>query len=181
MSRVGKLPITMPQGVQIKISDTNLVTVTGPLGELSEQIDKDIKVEIDGETLSVTRPSDNKRHRALHGLSRALINNMVTGVTQGFERKLQIVGVGYKAIKNGNKLELSLGHSHPVVMEDPEGLTTLVPTQTEIIVKGISKQRVGNYASKIREWRKPEPYKGKGVRYSDEKVIRKEGKTGKKK
>jgi large subunit ribosomal protein L6 len=181
MSRVGKLPITMPQGVQIKISDTNLVTVTGPLGELSEQIDKDIKVEIDGETLSVTRPSDNKRHRALHGLSRALINNMVTGVTQGFERKLQIVGVGYKAIKNGNKLELSLGHSHPVVMEDPEGLTTVVPTQTEIIVKGISKQRVGNYASKIREWRKPEPYKGKGVRYSDEKVIRKEGKTGKKK
>jgi large subunit ribosomal protein L6 len=181
MSRVGKLPITMPQGVQIKISDTNLVTVTGPLGELSEQIDKDIKVEIDGETLSVTRPSDNKRHRALHGLSRALINNMVTGVTQGFERKLQIVGVGYKAIKNGNKLELSLGHSHPVVMEDPEDLTTLVPTQTEIIVKGISKQRVGNYASKIREWRKPEPYKGKGVRYSDEKVIRKEGKTGKKK
>ncbi|MDW7662413.1 MAG: 50S ribosomal protein L6 [Bacillota bacterium] len=181
MSRVGKLPITIPQGVQIKISDTNLVTVTGPLGELSEQIDKDIKVEIDGETLSVTRPSDNKRHRALHGLSRALINNMVTGVTQGFERKLQIVGVGYKAIKNGNKLELSLGHSHPVVMEDPEGLTTVVPTQTEIIVKGISKQRVGNYASKIREWRKPEPYKGKGVRYSDEKVIRKEGKTGKKK
>lgn len=181
MSRVGKLPITIPQGVQIKISDMNLVTVTGPLGELSEQIDKDIKVEIDGEVLSVTRPSDNKRHRALHGLSRALINNMVTGVTQGFERKLQIVGVGYKAIKNGNKLELSLGHSHPVVMEDPEDLTTLVPTQTEIIIKGISKQRVGNYASKIREWRKPEPYKGKGVRYSDEKVIRKEGKTGKKK
>lgn len=181
MSRVGKLPITMPQGVQIKISDTNLVTVTGPLGELSEQIDKDIKVEIDGETLSVTRPSDNKRHRALHGLSRALVNNMVTGVTQGFERKLQIVGVGYKAIKNGNKLELSLGHSHPVVMEDPEDLTTIVPTPTEIIIKGISKQRVGNYASKIREWRKPEPYKGKGVRYSDEKVIRKEGKTGKKK
>ncbi len=181
MSRVGKLPITIPQGVQIKISDMNLVTVTGPLGELSEQIDKDIKVEIDGETLSVTRPSDNKRHRALHGLSRALINNMVTGVTQGFERKLQIVGVGYKAIKNGNKLELSLGHSHPVVMEDPEDLTTVVPTQTEIIIKGISKQRVGNYASKIREWRKPEPYKGKGVRYSDEKVIRKEGKTGKKK
>lgn len=181
MSRVGKLPITIPQGVQIKISDMNLVTVTGPLGELSEQIDKDIKVEIDGEVLSVTRPSDNKRHRALHGLSRALINNMVTGVTQGFERKLQIVGVGYKAIKNGNKLELSLGHSHPVVMEDPEDLTTVVPTQTEIIIKGISKQRVGNYASKIREWRKPEPYKGKGVRYSDEKVIRKEGKTGKKK
>ncbi|MBM7561810.1 50S ribosomal protein L6 [Fusibacter tunisiensis] len=181
MSRVGKLPITIPQGVQVNVSDKNLVTVKGPLGELSEQIDKDIKIEIDGETLSVTRPSDNKRHRALHGLSRALINNMVVGVTNGFERKLQIVGVGYRAAKNGKKLELSLGHSHPVVMEDPDGIETLVPTQTEIVVKGINKQLVGNYASKIREWRKPEPYKGKGVRYSDERVIRKEGKTGKKK
>lgn len=181
MSRVGKLPITIPQGVQVNISDKNLITVKGPLGELSEQIDKDIIIDIDGETLTVARPSDNKRHRALHGLSRALINNMVLGVTKGFERKLQIVGVGYRAAKNGKKLELSLGHSHPVVMEDPAGIETLVPTQTEIIVKGISKQLVGNYASKIREWRKPEPYKGKGVRYSDERVIRKEGKTGKKK
>ncbi len=181
MSRVGRLPITMPQGVQVNISDVNLVTVTGPLGELSEQIDKDIKIEIDGDVLTVTRPSDNKRHRALHGLTRALVNNMVIGVTQGFERKLLIVGVGYKAAKNGNKLELSLGHSHPVVMEDPEGITTVLNTPTEIVVKGINKQLVGNYASKIRQWRKPEPYKGKGVRYSDEKVIRKEGKTGKKK
>ncbi len=181
MSRVGKLPITIPQGVQVNVSDKNMITVKGPLGELSEQIDKDIIIDIDGETLTVARPSDNKRHRALHGLSRALINNMVVGVTQGFERKLQIVGVGYRAAKNGKKLELSLGHSHPVVMEDPAGIETLVPTQTEIIVKGISKQLVGNYASKIREWRKPEPYKGKGVRYSDERVIRKEGKTGKKK
>lgn len=181
MSRVGRLPITMPQGVEIKISATNLVTVKGPLGELSEQIDKDIKIDIDGETLTVTRPSDNKRHRALHGLTRALINNMVIGVTQGFERKLLIVGVGYKAAKNGNKLDLSLGHSHPVSMEDPEGITTVLNSPTEIVVKGINKQLVGNYASKIREWRKPEPYKGKGVRYSDETVIRKEGKTGKKK
>lgn len=181
MSRVGRLPITIPQGVQINISDLNLVTVKGPLGELSEQIDKDIKIEIDGETLSVTRPSDNKRHRALHGLTRALVNNMVVGVTQGFEKKLKIVGVGYKAAKNGKKLELSLGHSHPVVMEDPDGITTELPTQTDIIVKGINKQLVGNYASKIREWRKPEPYKGKGVRYIDERVVRKEGKTGKKK
>lgn len=181
MSRVGRLPITMPQGVEIKISATNLVTVKGPLGELSEQIDKDIKIDIDGETLTVTRPSDNKRHRALHGLTRALINNMVIGVTQGFERKLLIVGVGYKAAKNGNKLDLSLGHSHPVSMEDPEGITTVLNSPTEIVVKGINKQLVGNYASKIREWRKPEPYKGKGVRYSDENVLRKEGKTGKKK
>ena len=181
MSRVGKLPITIPQGVEIKVTDSNLVTIKGPLGELSEQIDKDISIQIDGETLTVTRPSDNKRHRALHGLYRALLNNMVVGVTQGFERKLLIVGVGYKAAKNGNKLDLSLGHSHPVSMEDPEGITTVLNTPTEIVVKGINKQLVGNYASKIREWRKPEPYKGKGVRYSDETVLRKEGKTGKKK
>ncbi|GAU79346.1 50S ribosomal protein L6 [Fusibacter sp. 3D3] len=181
MSRVGRLPITIPQGVQIAVTSENLVTVKGPLGELSEQIDKDIKIDIDGETLTVVRPSDNKRHRALHGLSRALINNMVVGVKQGFERKLLIVGVGYKAAKNGKKLELQLGHSHPVVMEDPDGITVEVVTPTELIVKGINKQRVGNYASKIREWRKPEPYKGKGVRYADENVIRKEGKTGKKK
>lgn len=180
MSRVGRLPITIPQGVQVAVTSENLVTVKGPLGELSEQIDKDIKIDIDGETLTVVRPSDNKRHRALHGLSRALINNMVVGVTNGYERKLLIVGVGYKAAKNGKKLELQLGHSHPVVMEDPEGLTVEVPTPTEIIVKGINKQRVGNYASKIREWRKPEPYKGKGVRYANEVVRRKEGKTGKK-
>jgi len=180
MSRVGRLPITIPQGVQIMVSELNLVTVKGPLGELSEQIDKDIKINIDGETLLVERPSDNKRHRALHGLSRALVSNMVEGVTKGYERKLQIVGVGYKATKSGSKLELFLGHSHPVIMEDPEGLTTEVPTQTEIIVKGINKQKVGNYASKIREWRKPEPYKGKGVRYANENVRRKEGKTGKK-
>jgi len=181
MSRVGRLPITIPQGVEIKITAANLVTVVGPLGELSEQIDKDISIQIDGDTLTVTRPSDNKRHRALHGLTRALINNMTIGVTKGFERKLLIVGVGYKAAKNGNRLDLSLGHSHPVQMEDPSGITTVCNTPTEIVVKGINKQLVGNYASKIREWRKPEPYKGKGVRFSDETVIRKEGKTGKKK
>jgi large subunit ribosomal protein L6 len=181
MSRVGRLPITIPQGVTVNVTDMNLVTVKGPLGELSEQIDKDISIEIDGDTLTVSRPSDNKRHRSLHGLSRALINNMVVGVTKGFEKKLQIVGVGYRATKKGNALDLSLGHSHPVIMEDPEGITTELPTQTEIIVKGINKQLVGNYASKIRELRKPEPYKGKGVRYADENVRRKEGKTGKKK
>ncbi len=181
MSRVGKAPITVPQGVQVNVSESNLVTIKGPLGELSEQIDKDIMIEVDGETLTIKRPSDNKRHRALHGLSRALINNMVLGVTKGFEKKLKIVGVGYKAAKSGKKLELSLGHSHPVVMEDPEGITTELPSATDIIVKGISKQLVGNYAAKIREWRKPEPYKGKGVRYADEYVARKEGKTGKKK
>lgn len=179
MSRVGKLPITIPQGVEVKVSDKNLVTVKGPLGELSEQIDKDIKISVDGDTLTVERPSDLKRFRALHGLSRALIFNMVEGVTKGYEKKLSIVGVGYRATKKGKQLDLQLGFSHPVVMEDPEGITTECPSNTEIVVKGISKQLVGNYAAKIRDWRKPEPYKGKGIRYVDEYVRRKEGKAGK--
>jgi len=179
MSRVGKLPITIPQGVEVKVSEANLVTVKGPLGELSEQIDKDMNIVIDGDTLTVERPSNLKRFRALHGLSRALINNLVEGVTKGYEKKLQIVGVGYRAIKKGKNLDLQLGFSHPVSMEDPEGITTECPTNTEIIVKGINKQLVGNYAAKIRDWRKPEPYKGKGIRYVDEYVRRKEGKAGK--
>lgn len=179
MSRIGRLPVTIPAGVEIKVADDNLVTVKGPLGQLTEQIDKDITVNIEGNQLTVDRPSDKKNHRALHGLSRALIQNMVVGVTKGFEKKLKIVGVGYRAIKTGKKLELQLGHSHPIFMEDPEGITVEVPSQTDIIIKGINKQLVGNYASKIRDWRKPEPYKGKGVRYADEYVRRKEGKTGK--
>jgi len=173
------MPITIPQGVEVKVTDTNLVTVKGPLGELNEQIDKDIKISIDGDTLVVERPSDLKRFRALHGLSRALIFNMVEGVTKGYEKKLSIVGVGYRATKKGKNLDLQLGFSHPVSMEDPEGITTECPSNTEIIVKGISKQLVGNYAAKIRDWRKPEPYKGKGIRYVDEYVRRKEGKAGK--
>jgi len=180
MSRIGRLPITIPGGVTVNVDETNLVTVKGPLGELNEQINKDLKVTIDNGVLTVERPSDNKTHRALHGLSRTLINNMVVGVSQGYSKKLKIVGVGYRANKNGNKLELSLGFSHPVAMEDPAGITTEVPVQTEIIIKGINKQLVGNYAAKIRDWRRPEPYKGKGVRYENENVRRKEGKTGKK-
>jgi large subunit ribosomal protein L6 len=180
MSRIGRLPITIPGGVTVNVDETNLVTVKGPLGELKEQINKDLKVTIDNGVLTVERPSDNKTHRALHGLSRTLINNMVVGVSQGYSKKLKIVGVGYRANKNGNKLELSLGFSHPVAMEDPAGITTEVPVQTEIIIKGINKQLVGNYAAKIRDWRRPEPYKGKGVRYENENVRRKEGKTGKK-
>jgi len=179
MSRVGRLPITIPQGVEVKVSETNLVTVKGPLGELNEQIDKNITVTVDGDTLTVERPSDLKRFRELHGLSRALISNLVEGVTKGYEKKLQIVGVGYRAIKTGKKLDLQLGYSHPVSMEDPDGITTECPTNTEIIVKGINKQLVGNYAAKIRDWRKPEPYKGKGIRYVGEHVRRKEGKAGK--
>jgi len=180
MSRIGKLPIDVPQGVQVLVSDKNVVTVKGPLGTLSEAIDKDIIINIENNVLTVSRPTEQKRHRAVHGLSRALIFNMVEGVTKGFERKLKIVGVGYKAIKNGKKLELALGYSHPVVMEDPDGLETVVTSPTDIVVKGINKQQVGNHASKIRDWRKPEPYKGKGIRYDNEVVRRKEGKSGKK-
>lgn len=180
MSRIGKSPITIPAGVTVTVSELNVVTVKGPLGELSQEIDKDIKLVIEGDVINVTRPSDNKRHRSLHGLSRTLIHNMVVGVTKGYEKKLKIVGVGYRAAKNGNKLDLTLGFSHPVQMEDPAGITVEVPSQTDIVVKGIDKQLVGNYAAKIRDWRKPEPYKGKGIRYEDEYVRRKEGKTGKK-
>lgn len=180
MSRIGNAPITLPSGVEIKISDKNLVSVKGPLGELSEQLNQSIQVNIEDGTLSVARPNDSKRMRELHGLSRALINNMVEGVTKGYEKKLEIVGTGYSANKSGKNLELKVGYSHPVILEDPQGIETQVPKEKEIIVKGINKQQVGNYAAKIREWRKPEPYLGKGIRMSDERVIRKEGKTGKK-
>jgi large subunit ribosomal protein L6 len=181
MSRIGKLPVALPAGVEVKVSDSNLVTVKGPKGELQEQISKLIKVEVNDGVLSVTRDSDTKESRSAHGLSRTLINNMVTGVTTGFEKKLQLVGVGYKAEKRGTKLVMSLGYSHPVEMEDPEGIQTEVTTPTEIIIRGISKAVVGNYAANVRKWRQPEPYKGKGIRYAGEVIRRKEGKTGAKK
>lgn len=180
MSRIGRKPITVPSGVEINVDEKNLVTVKGPKGTLTEQISQDLTITQEGEELTVTRPTDNKKHRSLHGLSRTLINNMILGVTEGYTKKLEVVGVGYRAQKQGQKLVLSLGFSHPVEMEDPEGLEIEVPTQTEILVKGINKQLVGNYAAKIRAWREPEPYKGKGIRYSGEYVRRKEGKTGKK-
>lgn len=179
MSRIGKQPITIPEGVEVKVDEKNLVTVKGPKGQLQEQINKDIKVIIEDKEIKVERPTNNKVHRSLHGLSRSLVSNMVEGVTKGFEKKLQIVGVGFRAAKQGNKLNLNLGFSHPVEMVDPDGITTEVPSPTEILVKGINKQLVGNYAAKIREWREPEPYKGKGIRYADEVIRRKEGKTGK--
>lgn len=180
MSRIGRKPITVPSGVEVKVDDNNLVTVKGPKGSLEQQISQDLTIELNEGELAVTRPSDNKKHRSLHGLSRTLINNMIIGVTEGYSKKLEIVGVGYRAQKQGQKLVLSLGFSHPVEMEDPAGLEVEVPNQTEILVKGINKQLVGNYAAKIRAWREPEPYKGKGIRYSGEVVRRKEGKTGKK-
>ena len=180
MSRIGSKPISVPQGVEITVDNNNVVTVKGPLGTLSQEINKDINIEQVDNVLNVTRPTDNKKHKSLHGLSRTLISNMVQGVSTGYHKKLELVGVGYKANKQGSKLVLNLGYSHPIEMIDPEGLTIEVPTQTEIIVKGIDKQRVGNYAAKIRDHRKPEPYKGKGVKYSGEVIRRKEGKTGKK-
>ncbi|MEG1930166.1 MAG: 50S ribosomal protein L6 [Anaerovorax sp.] len=181
MSRIGKLPVTIPAGVEVKVNDKNIVAVKGPKGELQEQISELIKVEINDGVLVVTRDSDAKEARSAHGLSRTLINNMVEGVVNGYEKKLQLVGVGYKADKKGNLLVLSLGYSHPVQMEDPEGIETLVTSPTEITIKGINKALVGNYAANIRKWRRPEPYKGKGIRYVGEAVRRKEGKTGAKK
>ncbi len=179
MSRIGKMPIDVPQGVDIKVDGSNVVTVKGPLGTLSEKIDSAITVGVADGVVTVTRPNDLKRNKSLHGLSRALIANMVHGVSKGYEKKLTIIGVGYRAAKKGKVLDLQLGFSHPVEMEDPAGITTEVPSQTEIVVKGIDKQLVGNYAAKIRDLRKPEPYKGKGIRYDGEYVARKEGKTAK--
>ncbi|MDD2216899.1 MAG: 50S ribosomal protein L6 [Eubacteriales bacterium] len=178
MSRIGKLPVAIPAGVEVKVDDNNLVSVKGPKGKLQEQISKIIKVQINEGELAVTRERDSKAHRAQHGLARTLINNMVEGVTNGFEKKLHLVGVGYKCEKQGQKLVLHVGYSHPVVMEDPDGITTECPSATDIIVKGTDKAIVGNYAANIRAWRKPEPYKGKGIKYIDEVIRRKEGKTG---
>jgi len=178
MSRIGKLPVTVPAGVEVTIGDNNLITVKGPKGTLSEHVSKEITVEMkDGEI--VFTPSNAKNASAQHGLARTIVHNMVTGVTQGFEKKLTILGVGYKAEKQGKNLVMQLGYSHPVIMPDPEGITTECPSATEIIVKGADKAFVGNYAANIRKWREPEPYKGKGIRYADEHVRRKEGKTGK--
>jgi len=175
MSRIGKNPITVPEGVEVKI-EPGLVTVKGPKGELSEKISRDLTVTQDGDTLTVTRPTDRGEHRALHGLSRSLIANMVEGVTNGFEKTLEIQGVGYRAQLKGKDLVLALGYSHPVEITAPEGIEFEVPEPTEVKVRGISKQMVGETAANIRKRRPPEPYKGKGIRYRDEHVIRKVGK-----
>ncbi|MBN7773685.1 50S ribosomal protein L6 [Clostridium aminobutyricum] len=180
MSRIGKLPVNLPAGVEVKVDSNNNVTVKGPNGELTEQVSKLVKVEIADGVLTVSRDGDDKNSRSQHGLARTLINNMVIGVTTGYAKKLQLVGVGYKAEKRGKLLVMNLGYSHPVEMEDPAGITTEVTTPTEIIIKGADKAVVGNYTANIRKWRKPEPYKAKGIRYEGEVIRRKEGKTGKK-
>ena len=180
MSRIGRMPIAVPAGVNVVIAENNKVTVTGPKGTLVRVLPEEMEIKLEGEEIIVTRPNDLKRMKSLHGLTRTLISNMVTGVTAGYEKVLQINGVGYKAQKNGNTLVLSLGYSHLVQMEDPEGLESVLDGLTKITIKGIDKERVGQYAAEIRDKRRPEPYKGKGIKYSDEVIRRKVGKTGKK-
>ena len=180
MSRIGRMPIAIPAGVTVEIAENNKVTVKGPKGTLERVMVPEMKIEKDGDTITVSRPNDLKKMKSLHGLTRTLINNMIIGVTEGYEKVLEINGVGYRAAKQGKTLTLSLGYSHPVVMEDPEGLEAVVDGQNKIIVKGIDKEKVGQYAAEIREKRAPEPYKGKGIKYADEVIRRKVGKTGKK-
>lgn len=179
MSRIGLKEIVIPSGVDVKVSGNNEVTVKGPKGTLTQQISPEITIKQEDGKLHFERPSDEKTHKSLHGLSRSLVDNMIQGVVEGFSKKLEILGVGYRAQKQGKKLVMNLGFSHPVEMEDPEGIEVEVPNQNEIIVKGADKQQVGDYAAQIRQWRKPEPYKGKGIKYSGEYIRRKEGKTAK--
>ena len=179
MSRVGRMPIAIPAGVTVDIAENNHVTVKGPKGTLEKTLPAEMEIKLEGEELIVTRPNDLKKMKSLHGLTRSLLQNMVTGVNEGFVKTLEVNGVGYRAQKSGKKLTLSLGYSHPVEMEDPEGIETTVE-DNKIIVKGIDKEKVGQFAAEIRDKRRPEPYKGKGIKYSDEVIRRKVGKTGKK-
>ena len=179
MSRIGRLPVAIPAGVTVEIAENNKVTVTGPKGTLVRELPTEMEIKKEGEEIVVTRPNDLKKMKALHGLTRSLIHNMVIGVSEGYTKELEVNGVGYRAQKQGKKLVLSLGYSHPVEMEDPEGLESKVDGN-KIIVSGISKEKVGQYAAEIRDKRRPEPYKGKGIKYADEVIRRKVGKTGKK-
>ena len=179
MSRIGRMPIELPAGVEVKIDGHN-ISVKGPKGELSMATHPNITVTQEGNVLHVTRPNDLKENRSLHGLTRSLVHNMVVGVTEGFEKALTLEGVGYRAQKQGKKLVLTVGYSHPVEFEEPEGITFETPAQTRVVIKGIDRQKVGNVAATIRKVREPEPYLGKGIRYENEHIRRKEGKTGKK-
>ena len=178
MSRIGRLPVAIPAGVTVKVDDNNVVTVKGPKGELTQHIHPDMKIEIEGATIHVNRPSDDKMHRSLHGLSRTLIHNMVIGVTEGFSKTLEINGVGYRAAKEGQNLVMHLGFSHTVTVSENADIQIEVPNPNQIIIKGIDKEKVGQFAAEVRAKRPPEPYKGKGIKYDYEHVRRKEGKTG---
>jgi len=180
MSRIGKLPIVIPSGVTVTVEEGNSVTVKGAKGTLSRKLPLEMNIAQEDGQLVITRPDDKKQSRAMHGLTRTLINNMVVGVTQGYVKRLEIVGTGYRAAKNGNKLTLSVGYSHPVEMIDPEGISTEVEGTNKIIVSGIDKEKVGQHAANIRTKRAPEPYKGKGIKYENERIRRKAGKAGKK-
>lgn len=179
MSRIGRMPIEIPSGVDVTIGEGNAITVKGPKGTLSQQLHPDMVITKEGTTLTVTRPSEQKIHKSLHGLTRTLIANMVTGVTEGFKKELEINGTGYRAAKQGNKLVMNLGYSHQVEMEEVPGITVDVPNPNQIIISGPDKQLVGAFAANVREKRPPEPYKGKGIKYVTERIIRKEGKAGK--
>ena len=180
MSRIGRMPIAIPAGVTVDVAENNKVTVKGPKGTLERVLPEEMTIKVEGSEVVVTRPNDLKKMKSIHGLTRTLIANMVKGVTDGYEKVLEINGVGYRAQKQGKKLVLSLGYSHPVEMEDPEGLETVVEGTNKITVKGIDKEKVGQFAAEIRDKRRPEPYKGKGIKYADEVIRRKVGKTGKK-
>ena len=179
MSRIGKLPVAIPAGVEVKLEEGNVITVKGPKGTLTRKLVDDLDIKVEGSEVIVTRPRDLKRYKSLHGLTRTLIFNMVEGVTNGYTKELEINGVGYRAAKAGKKLTLTLGYSHPVEMEDPEGIETKVDGN-KITVSGIDKEKVGQFAAEIRTKRPPEPYKGKGIKYTTETIRRKVGKTGKK-
>ena len=178
MSRIGRMPIAIPAGVTVSLAENNRVTVKGPKGTLERTLPVEMEVKVEGEQVTVSRPNDLKKMKSLHGLTRTLINNMVIGVTEGYEKVLEVNGVGYRAQKSGKKLTLNLGFSHPVEMQDPEGIESSVDGN-KIIIKGIDKEKVGQYAAEIRDKRRPEPYKGKGIKYIDEVIRRKVGKTGK--
>ena len=181
MSRIGRAPIAIPAGVEIKVEDNNVVTVKGPKGTLTQQFNPNMTIAVEGAVVTVSRPNDAKENRALHGLTRTLVNNMVVGVTQGYKKELDVNGVGYRVAKDGNKLVMNLGFSHQVIMEEKDGITIEVPGPNKIIINGCDKQKVGQFAAEVREKRPPEPYKGKGIKYVDEVIRRKVGKTGAKK
>lgn len=180
MSRIGRKPIAIPSGVDVTLDNT-VITVKGPKGTLTRELHKDMQITVENNEITVVRPSDNKTHRSLHGTTRSVVSNMVSGVTEGFAKNLELVGVGYRASKSGDKIVLNVGYSHPVEITPEPGIEFEVPSNTKITVKGIDKERVGAYAAKIRSVREPEPYKGKGIKYEGERIIRKEGKAGKKK
>ena len=181
MSRIGKMPISIPAGVEVTMGEGNLITVKGPKGTLTQKLSEKMTLTREDGVIVVTRPNDEKETRSLHGLTRTLLSNMVVGVTEGFKKELDVNGVGYRVAKEGNKLNMNIGFSHPVIMEEPEGITIEVPSPNKIIINGTDKQKVGQFAAEVRGKRPPEPYKGKGIKYTDEVIRRKEGKTGVKK